>query len=128
MLEKQHPLSRRERQITDVLIARGRASASEIQSFLPDPPGYSAIRATLRVMEEKGYIRHEQAGAAYLYLPKIAPERAKRSALKHLLNTFFAGSPERMVAALLDVSNGKIEESELSRIAEMIEQARQEGR
>jgi len=112
----------------DVLIARGRASASEIQSLLPDPPGYSAIRATLRVMEEKGQIRHEQAGPAYVYLPKIAPERAKRSALKHLLNTFFAGSPERMVAALLDVSDGKIEESELARIAEMIEQVRQEGR
>jgi len=128
MLEKQQSLSRRERQIMDVLIARGRASASEIQSLLPDAPGYSAIRATLRVMEEKGYIRHEQAGPAYVYLPKIAPERAKRSAVRHLLNTFFAGSPERMVAALLDVSSGKIEQSELTRIAEMIQQARQEGR
>jgi predicted transcriptional regulator len=128
MLEKQHTLSRRERQIMDVLIARGRASASDIQSLIPDPPGYSAIRATLRVMEEKGYIRHEQNGPAYVYAPKIAPERAKRSAVKHILNTFFAGSAERMVAALLDVSSGNLEPSELDGIAALVEEARKEGR
>jgi BlaI family transcriptional regulator, penicillinase repressor len=128
VLEKQHPLSRRERQIMDVLIAQGRASASDIQSLIPDPPGYSAIRATLRVMEEKGYIRHEQNGPAYVYTPKIAPERAKRSALKHILNTFFAGSAERMVAALLDVSSGNLDPSELDRIAALVEGARREGR
>jgi BlaI family transcriptional regulator, penicillinase repressor len=128
VLEKQHPLSRRERQIMDVLIAQGRASASDIQSLIPDPPGYSAIRATLRVMEEKGYIRHEQNGPAYVYAPKIAPERAKRSALKHILNTFFAGSAERMVAALLDVSSGNLDPSELDRIAALVEEARREGR
>jgi predicted transcriptional regulator len=128
MLEKQHTLSRRERQIMDALIARGRASASDIQSLIPDPPGYSAIRATLRVMEEKGYIRHEQNGPAYVYAPKIAPERAKRSAVKHILNTFFAGSAERMVAALLDVSSGNLDASELDRIAALVKEARQEGR
>ena len=72
-------LSRRERQIMDVLIARERASASEIQSAIPDPPSYSAVRATLRIMEEKGHIRHEQQGASYVYLPKTAPERARRA-------------------------------------------------
>jgi predicted transcriptional regulator len=128
MLEKQHTLSRRERQIMDVLIARGRASASDIQSLIPDPPGYSAIRATLRVMEEKGYVRHEQNGPAYVYAPKIAPERAKRSAVKHILNTFFAGSAERMVAALLDVSSGNLDPSELDGIAALVEEARKEGR
>jgi predicted transcriptional regulator len=128
MLEKQHTLSRRERQIMDALIARGRASAADIQSLIPDPPGYSAIRATLRVMEDKGYIRHEQNGPAYVYAPKIAPERAKRSAVKHILNTFFAGSAERMVAALLDVSSGSLDGSELDRIAAMVEDARREGR
>jgi predicted transcriptional regulator len=125
VLKKQHSLSRRERQIMDVLIARGRASASEIQSAIPDPPGYSAVRATLRIMEEKGHIRHEQQGASYVYLPKVAPERAKRSALRHMLDTFFKGSPEQVMAALLD---SKPSPEELDRIAAMIETARQTGR
>ena len=109
----------------DVLIARGRASAIEIQAAIPDPPGYSAVRATLRIMEEKGHIRHEQQGASYVYLPKIAPERAKRSALRHMLDTFFNGSPEQVMAALLD---SKPSTDELDRIAEMIEAARGKGR
>src|SRR3954463_11982420 len=102
VLKNQHSLTRRERQIMDVLIARERATVSEIQAAIPDPPGYSAVRATVRIMEEKGYIRHEQQGASYVYLPKIAPERAKRSALRHILDTFFNGSPERVMAALLE--------------------------
>jgi BlaI family transcriptional regulator, penicillinase repressor len=109
----------------DVLIARGRASAIEIQAAIPDPPGYSAVRATLRIMEEKGHIRHEQQGASYVYLPKIAPERAKRSALRHMLDTFFHGSPEQVMAALLD---SKPSTDELDRIAQMIETARGKGR
>jgi BlaI family transcriptional regulator, penicillinase repressor len=125
VLRNQHSLSRRERQIMDVLIARGRASATEIQAAIPDPPGYSAVRATLRIMEEKGHIRHEQHGASYVYLPKIAPERAKRSALRHVLDTFFNGSPEQVMAALLD---SKPSTDELDRIAEMIEAARRKGR
>ncbi len=124
-MPNQHNLSRRERQIMDILIARGKASAAEVQSFMADPPGYSAVRATLRVMEEKGHIRHEQQGAAYVYLPKVAPERAKRSALRHLLNTFFNGSPEQVMAALLD---GKPSAEEIDRIAVMIDQARKQGR
>lgn len=109
----------------DVLIARGRASATEIQAAIPDPPGYSAVRATLRIMEEKGHIRHEQLGASYVYLPRIAPERAKRTALRHMLDTFFNGSPEQVMAALLD---GRPSPDELERIAAMIEAARQKGR
>jgi predicted transcriptional regulator len=125
VLKNQHSLSRRERQIMDVLIARGRAPATEIQAAIPDPPGYSAVRATLRIMEEKGHIRHEQQGASYVYLPKVAPERAKRSALRHMLDTFFNGSPEQVMAALLD---SKPSDEELGRIAAMIEAARQKGR
>ncbi|HVV44161.1 MAG TPA: BlaI/MecI/CopY family transcriptional regulator [Bryobacteraceae bacterium] len=125
MLKNQHLLSRRERQIMDVLIARGRASAAEIQSAIPDPPGYSAVRATLRIMEEKGHIRHEQQGASYVYLPRIPPERARRSALRHMLDTFFHGSPEQVMAALLD---SKPSPEELDRIAAMIEAARKKGR
>jgi BlaI family penicillinase repressor len=125
VLKNQHSLSRRERQIMDVLIARGRASVMEIQAAIPDPPGYSAVRATLRIMEEKGHIRHEQQGASYVYLPKIAPERAKRSALRHMLDTLFNGSPEQVMAALLD---SKPSREELDRIAAMIESARRKGR
>jgi BlaI family penicillinase repressor len=125
VLKIQHSLSRRERQIMDVLIARGRASVTEIQSAIPDPPGYSAVRATLRIMEEKGHIRHEQQGASYVYTPKIAPERAKRSALRHMLDTLFNGSPEQVMAALLDARPSP---AELDRIAEMIEAARRKGR
>jgi BlaI family transcriptional regulator, penicillinase repressor len=124
VLKNQHSFSRRERQIMDALIARGRASVTEIQSAIPEPPGYSAVRATLRIMEEKGHVRHEQQGASYVYLPRVAPERAKRSALRHLLDTFFAGSPEQVMAALLD---SKPSPEELERIAAMIAAARRKG-
>ncbi len=109
----------------DILIAHGRASAYEVQAAMADAPGYSAVRATLRIMEEKGHIRHEQQGASYVYLPRVAPERAKRSALRHMLDTFFNGSPEQVMAALLD---GKPSDEELDRIAAMIERARTQGR
>jgi predicted transcriptional regulator len=109
----------------DILIARGRASASEVQAGMADAPGYSAVRATLRIMEEKGHIRHEQQGASYVYMPKVAPERAKRSALRHMLDTFFNGSPEQVMAALLDA---RPSHEELDRIAALIERARKQGR
>lgn len=109
----------------DILIAKGKASASDVQTNMADPPGYSAVRATLRIMEEKGYIRHEQQGATYVYLPKVTQARAKRSALRHVLETFFNGSPEAIMAALLD---GKPTPEELDRIAAMIERARGQGR
>lgn len=125
VLKIQHDLARRERQIMDILIAKGRATAAEIQTAMTDAPSYSAVRATLRIMEEKGHLRHEQKGASYTYFPRVAPEKAKRSAIRHLLDTFFNGSPEQLMAALLD---GKPSGEELDRIAAMIKQARAQGR
>jgi BlaI family penicillinase repressor len=120
-------LSRRERQIMDVLFKRGRATAAEIQAGLPDPPGYSAVRALLRVLEDKGAVRHEQDGPRYAYRPTMARESARRSALHHLLHTFFDDSPEQAVAALLDRSVTDLSDAELDRLAALIEQARKAG-
>ncbi len=121
-------LSRRERQIMDILYQRGKASAAEVREAMADAPGYSAVRAMLRVLEEKGHVRHQEEGLKYVYAPVVAPEKAKRSAVKHMLETFFGGSPERAVAALLDVSATKLTQAELDRMAEMIEKAKKEGR
>ena len=132
MLEKQHgkhaALSRRERQIMDVLYQRGRASAAEIHQALPDRPSYSAIRAKLRVLEEKGHIRHEEQGLRYVYAPTVAPARARRSALRHMIDTFFNGSAEQLVAALVDRSALDVSPEELDRMSALIDKARQEGR
>lgn len=121
-------LSRRERQIMDIIHQRGQATAQEVMESLPDPPSYSAVRALLRLMEEKGYVRHEQEGPRYVYRATLAREKAGRSALKNLLQTFFDDSPEQAVAALLDVSRSKLTREELDRLSEMIEEARKEGR
>jgi predicted transcriptional regulator len=121
-------LSRRERQIMDILYQRGKASASEVREAMEDAPGYSAVRAMLRVLEEKGQVRHQEEGLKYVYVPVVAREKAKRSAVKHVLDTFFAGSPEQIVAALLDVSASKLTRDELDRMAEMIEKAKREGK
>ncbi len=128
MLKKQQGLSRRERQIMDILYRRGRATASEIREALPDPPSYSAVRATLRILEDKGHLRHEGEGLRYIYAPTVAREKATRSAVRHLLDTFFEGSAEKAVLALLDTSAPSLTSEELDRIAEMIEQARKEGK
>ena len=129
LLKNQHglhaALSRRERQIMDILIARGRASAAEVQAAMADPPGYSAVRATLRIMEQKGHIKHEQDGPAYVYTPKTTQKRAINGVLRHVIDTFFDGSAEQVVAALLDA---KPDAEELGRIAAMIETARKQGR
>ena len=125
--ERAHELSRRERQIMDLLYQRGRATAAEVQAELPDPPGYSAVRAMLRVLEEKGHVRHMQDGPRYVYLPKVARDRAKRSALRHVVRTFFDGSTEQLVAALLDDGSTQLSEGELDRLAHLIERARKEG-
>jgi predicted transcriptional regulator len=117
-------LSRRERQIMDVLYRKGRATALEVLENLPDPPSYSAVRALLRVLENKGHIRHDKAGAKYVFVPVIKAEKAKRSAVRHLIQTFFNGSPEQAVATLLDVSSSKLSNEELDRLAKLIEQAR----
>jgi len=122
-----HELSRRERQIVDILYAQGRATAAEVQTLLPDPPSYSAVRAMLRILEEKGHVRHEQDGPRYVYLPTVARDNAKRSALRHMLRTFFDGSAEQAISALLDDASTKLSDVELDRLAEMISQARRSG-
>ena len=121
-------LSRRERQIMDLIFQRGRATAAEVMENLPDPPSYSAVRATLRILEEKGHVQHEQNGLRYVFVPTLARETAKRSALEHLLQTFFNGSAEQAVATLLDESASRLSEEELDRLAQLIEKARKNGR
>jgi BlaI family penicillinase repressor len=121
-------LSRRERQIMEILYQRGKASASEVKESMGDAPGYSAVRAMLRVLEEKGHVKHQAEGLKYVYLPIITRDKAKRTAMKHLLDTFFGDSPEQVVAALLDVSSKRLTREELDRMAEMIEKAKREGK
>ena len=121
-------LSRRERQIMDILYQRGKSSATEVREAMPDAPSYSAVRAMLRVLEDKGHVRHQAEGLKYVYLPTVTRERAKRSAVKHLLDTFFHDSPEQVVAALLDVSSTRMTREELNRMSEMIDRAKKEGR
>jgi predicted transcriptional regulator len=121
-------LSRRERQIMDIIYRRGRATAAEVADEMPDPPSYSAVRALLRVLEEKGHLKHEQLGPRYSFLPTVARERASRSALARVVRTFFGGSTEAAVAALLDPSHAKLSREELDRLARRIEDARKEGR
>lgn len=122
-----HELSRRERQIIDILYAQGRATAAEVQAALPDPPSYSAVRALLRILEDKGHIRHDQDGPRYVYLPTVARDSAKRSAMRHMLRTFFDGSAEQAISALLDDSSTRLSDAELDRLARLIEQARRNG-
>jgi predicted transcriptional regulator len=126
--EPADPLSRRERQIMDVLFRLQKATASEVLAELADPPSYSAVRAHLRVLEEKGHVRHEQDGTRYVYAPTLSKAKARRSALKSVVSTFFDGSPEAAMAALLDVSRADLTRDELDRMAALIEQARKEGR
>jgi len=121
-------LSRRERQIMDILYQRGKASASDVREAMADAPSYSAVRAMLRVLEEKGHVKHQADGLRYVYVPVVAREKAKRSAVKHLLDTFFADSPEQVVAALLDVSATRLTREELDRMAQMIEKAKREDK
>jgi predicted transcriptional regulator len=120
-------LSRRERQIMDILYSRNRATASEIHQALPDAPSYSAVRAKLRVLEEKGHVRHEEESLRYVYRPVTPRETARRSALRHLMSTFFEGSVESTVAALLDLSAAGLDPESLDRIQSMIDQARKES-
>jgi BlaI family transcriptional regulator, penicillinase repressor len=125
--DKHVTLSRRERQMMDVLYARGRATAAEILEALPDPPTYSAVRAKLRVLEEKGHIRHEEESLRYVYLPTVPRDTARRSALRRIVSTFFDGSVEQAVAALLDLSAADLKPSELDRIAQRIAEAKKES-
>ena len=121
------PLSRREREIMDLLYAMNSATAAEIRNGLSDPPSYSAVRAMLRILEDKGHLRHEQQGPRYVYHPTVARETARRRALSHLVKTFFDGSTEGAVAALLDSKSVRLEPEELKRLKQLIEKARKEG-
>lgn len=112
----------------DILYRRGRATVREIESDLPDPPTYSAVRALLRVLEEKGHVRHVQDGASYVYFPTRDRARVRVSALTHVVNTFFGGSAAEAVATLLNLEGRALSADELDEIEEMIEQARREGR
>ncbi len=121
-------LSRRESQIMDLIYTRGKATAAEVQAALLDAPGYSAIRATLRILEEKGHLRHEEENLRYVFMPVIPRKRASLPALRHLIDTFFEGSAERVVATLLDPSAGRLSTAELDRMAKLIETARKESK
>ena len=121
-------LSRRERQIMDVIYRHGQVSAQEVMDHLPDPPSYSAVRTLLRVLEEKGHARHRQDGPRYVYLPTVPREKARESALRQLVRTFFDDSAGQAVAALLDMSSSKLTDEELRRLASLIDRAKKEGR
>ena len=121
-------LSRRERQIMDILHRRGRATVAEVLSELTGEPAYSTVRAQLRVLEEKGHVRHEEEQLRYVYLPAQSHRVASRSALKHLVDTFFQGSPEQVVEALLGKDGSGVSREELDRIAGLVERAARESR
>lgn len=115
-------LSRRERQIMDIVYRRGKATAADVLDDLPDPPSYSAVRAALRLLEEKGLLAHEMDGKRYVYLPTTPRTQARTTALRHLLRTFFNGSPEQVVNALLE--DARPSPQELDRLAKLIDEAR----
>ncbi|HYJ79572.1 MAG TPA: BlaI/MecI/CopY family transcriptional regulator [Longimicrobiaceae bacterium] len=121
-------LSRRERQIMDVVYRLGKASVSDVLERLPDPPSYSAVRALMRILEEKGHLRHEQEGPRYLYAPTLPRDTAQLSALSHIVRTFFGGSTEAAVAALLEMPESGLAEDELTRLSNLIDEARRQGR
>ncbi|MFN2444327.1 MAG: BlaI/MecI/CopY family transcriptional regulator [Vicinamibacterales bacterium] len=119
-------LSRRERQIMDIIYARGHATAADVTAALPDPPTYSAVRALLRILEHKGHLRHDQDGPRYVFMPTVPRDRARRTALKNLVRTFFDGSSAQAATALLD--SVKLSDDDVRRLEAIIEKARQEGR
>lgn len=119
-------LSRRERQIMDILFRLGRATAAEVMAELPSDPSYSTVRTQLRVLEQKGHVRHQDDGVRFVYMPVVARHAARKSALRHVINTFFDGSPEKAVAALLGGDAAKLSDDQLDRIAGLIEKARKD--
>ena len=120
-------LTRRERQIMDILYRRGRATANEVMADLTGDPSYSTVRTQLRVLEAKGHVRHDEEGLRYVYLPALPRRTARRSALRHLVDTFFDGSTEKVVGALLGGETARVSDEELDRIAELVEKARKGG-
>ena len=126
--KKPDPLTRREREIMDILHRRGRATAHEVLADLADPPGYSAVRTFLRLLEEGGHVRHELEGKSYVYTPTVARRDAQRSAINHLVETFFDGSVEEAVATLVESSKTRLSQGELERIAALVAKAKKEGK
>ena len=117
-------LSRRERQIMDILYRAGRATAAEVRAGLHEAPSDSAVRTLLRILEEKGHVRHELEGPRFVYLPTVGRDKAKRSALKHVLDTFFGGSASQVVAALVDLAPGDLEKDEIARLQRIVDRAK----
>ena len=122
------PLSRREREIMDIVHRRGRASVTDVMEELSGEPAYSTVRAQLRVLEDKGHLRHEEEQLRYVYFPAASPQKVRRSAVKHLIDTFFEGSPEKVVEALVGREGPGLSDDALDRIAQLIDRARREGR
>jgi BlaI family transcriptional regulator, penicillinase repressor len=120
------PLSRRERQVMNIIYEKGQATATDIHESLPDRPTFSATRAIIRTLEEKGHIRHEEQGLRYIYLPVVSPDKAKRSALAHVVSTFFSGSASSLMATLLESSTGNLTDDELEELEKMIQRAKKE--
>ncbi len=127
-MKAQKSLSRRERQIMDIIYELKEATALQVMERLPSPPSYSAVRALLRVLEQKGHLSHRQEGPRYVFSPLLPRERARRSALRHLLRTFFDDSTEDAVAALLDISEDNLSGEDYKRLMELIHKAQKEGR
>jgi BlaI family penicillinase repressor len=121
-------LSRRERQIMDIVYQQGRATVAEVMERMVDPPSYSAVRAVMGILEQKGQLRHEQDGARYVYLPTMSVSKAQRSALKRLVTTFFNGSTRSAIAALAELPDARLSKDELAALATLIEQSKKEGR
>jgi BlaI family penicillinase repressor len=126
--EPHSTLSRRERQIMDILYRLGRATANEVMAGLPGEPHYSTVRTQLRVLETKGHVRHEEQGLRYIYMPTAPRHAVRQSAMRHLIETFFEGSAEKMLSTLLGSEGSKLSEEELDRLAKLIEKARKAGR
>lgn len=127
MTEPLPALSRRERQFMDILLRAGRATAEDVRAALPDPPSYSAVRAVLRILETKGHARHAHDGPRYVFTPTRSREAMKRSALRHLVRTFFEGSAEKVMATLLDPRDGQLSPGSLNRMSELIALARKDA-
>jgi predicted transcriptional regulator len=127
-MKGQKNLSRRERQIMDIVYVLGKVSVAQVLERIPNPPSYSAIRALLKVLEKKGHLKHKQEGPRYIYFPTLPREEARQNALKHIMQTFFDDSTEDIVAALLNISEGNLSEIDYKRLSELIKKARKEGR
>lgn len=127
-MKAQKNLSRRERQIMDIVYILDRVSVAQVLERIPNPPSYSTVRALLKVLEKKGHLKHKQEGPRYIYFPTLPREEARQNALKHIMQTFFDDSTEDVVAALLNMSEGNLSEIDYKRLSELIKKARKEGR